>query len=227
MKKHLWLIALIVVAIAAISYTDLGIRPGYWTKTMVKAPIFFLVPILYTKIDGDFHPFTLLKWNKSGIKTGFILGIGIYIIVVGFYLLASKLVDLSGIEASLDGNLGIDESNFLIIGLYVSVVNSFLEEWFFRGFIFRGVQKSSRKFAYVLSSLAFSIYHIAMMDGMFHIGVLALVLLGLFVGGTIFNYLNEKNNTIYASWFCHSFANFAMNTIGVMIFLLGTEKNLV
>ncbi len=217
-KKILYMLCLAILSIGIISYTDLIIRPGYVMKTMVKLPIFLLVPFLFGIIHKEFQPIKLLKPSTKGLKIGFVLGVSIYIIVLGAYLIASKFVDLSPIKTSLEGNLGINKDNFVYIGLYVCIINSFLEEWFFRGFLFLQLKKCSRIFAYTISSAAFAIYHLAIMDGMFHIGLLALVLLGLFVGGCIFNYLNEKNENIYASWFCHSFANFAMNTIGYLIF---------
>jgi hypothetical protein len=34
----------------------------------------------------------------------------------------------------------------------------------------------------------------------------------------IFNILNEKSENIYASWLSHMFANFAINTIGFILF---------
>lgn len=207
-----------MICIAVIAYVDLIIRPSYWVKTMVKAPIFFLVPILYSFGDKTFNPFGILISNIKGLKTSFLLGIGIYTIILTFYFIANAFVDLSEIKVSLENNLGINKSNFWVIGLYVSIINSFLEEWFFRGFIFSEFKKSSRLGAYVISSLSFSVYHIAIMDGMFNVLIFALVLSGLMVGGMIFNYLNEKNANIYASWFCHSFANFSMNTIGFMLF---------
>ena len=47
------------------------------------------------------------------------------------------------------------------------------------------------------------------------------LLAGLFVGGCIFNYLNEKSESIYTSWITHMFANFAINTVGFMLFRIG------
>ena len=217
-KKNIIMGIVIAFCIAIIAYTDMVIKPGYVIKTMVKAPIFFLVPIVYSKLYKSFKPFEILTSNTKGLKSSLILGLCIYAVVVLTYLLADSMMDLSSIKTSLENNLGINKSNFLAIGLYVSICNSFLEEWFFRGFVFGEFRKSSRGLAYLISSLSFSIYHIAIMDGMFNFGMLFLVLVGLFIGGTIFNYLNEKNNNIYASWFCHSFANFAMNTVGFLIF---------
>ena len=64
----------------------------------------------------------------------------------------------------------------------------------------------------------FALYHIAMMIGWFGLPVLLLAILGLFVGGVIFNYFNEKYDNVYTSWLIHMFANFAINTIGFMLF---------
>jgi CAAX amino terminal protease family. len=45
-----------------------------------------------------------------------------------------------------------------------------------------------------------------------------LLIAGLFFAGLVFNWLNEKAETIYASWMVHMFANFAINTIGYILF---------
>ena len=44
------------------------------------------------------------------------------------------------------------------------------------------------------------------------------MMFGLIAGGCIFDYLNEKNGNIYSSWFVHMFANFAINTVGMILF---------
>lgn len=216
---HAWLLcALILLCIATIAYMDLVVRPPYFVKTAVKAPIFFCVPLVYALFCKDFKPFSVLKPQKEGLRMACLLGLAIYVVVLGTYLIANGLVDLSGIRQSLEQNLGIDQQNFIYIGLYVSICNSFLEEWFFRGFVFHRFKTISRGLGYLVSSTAFAIYHIAIMDGMFGWELYLLVLAGLFAGGTIFNYLNERHNSIYPSWFCHFFANFAMNTIGFFLF---------
>ena len=63
-----------------------------------------------------------------------------------------------------------------------------------------------------------AVYHVGMMAGMFHIAFLPLLLLGLIIGGCIFNCLYELNGNIYPSWFVHMFANFAINTVGFILF---------
>ena len=48
--------------------------------------------------------------------------------------------------------------------------------------------------------------------------LLGLLIVGLFAAGLIFNRLNEKTGNIYPSWMVHMFANFAINTVGFMLF---------
>ena len=72
--------------------------------------------------------------------------------------------------SSLSENIGVKSSNFIFVAIYISFANSLLEEFFFRGFAFLKLKEvSSRKFAYIFSALAFSIYHLAMMIGWFDI----------------------------------------------------------
>jgi membrane protease YdiL (CAAX protease family) len=119
----------------------------------------------------------------------------------------------------LTENIGVTGKNFLFVSLYISFVNSLLEEFFFRGFAFLTLQRSvGKKFAYVFSAASFALYHIAMMIGWFSIGLFLLVMAGLFIGGLLLNYLNAKSQTVYPSWLVHMFANFAINTIGFLLF---------
>ena len=130
----------------------------------------------------------------------------------------SPFFDFSQIAGALTNNAGVTKENFLYVSLYISFANSFLEEFFFRGFVFTNLkQHSGRKLAYIFSAAAFSLYHVAMMIGWFSPVLFLLVMVGLVVGGMIFNWLNEKLDTIYCSWLPHMFANFAINTIGFML----------
>ncbi len=71
--------------------------------------------------------------------------------------------------------------------------------------------------AYLFSSLSFAAYHVAIMKGWFNIPIFILAMLGLTVGGYIFDFLNEKFDNIYLSWAVHAFANFGINFIGFML----------
>ena len=192
--------------------------PGYAVKSAIKATLFLLVPLIASRTDRDVQYLQLLRPKKKGMLAAVALGAGIYGVILGGYFLLSPLFDFSQIAGALTENAGVTRENFLYVSLYISFANSFLEEFFFRGFVFTNLKRlSGRSLAYFFSAIAFSLYHVAMMIGWFSPALFLLVMVGLVAGGLIFNLLNEKLDTIYCSWLTHMFANFAINTIGFML----------
>jgi len=195
------------------------IQPGYVAKSIIKLVLFLALPIIYSHLDRDVQIKHLFRAKKSGVIVSLCLGVGIFALIVGGYLLLKNIFDFSAITGVVGNTLGVDKSNFVAVSLYISFANSLLEEFFFRGFAFLSLKRlTGRGFAYVFSSLLFSLYHVAMMIGWFSLPLFLLMLTGLFVGGAIFNYLNEKSECIYTSWLVHMFANFGINTVGFILF---------
>ena len=218
MKK--WRItALVIIACAVMGAVDAYIQPGYAAKSAIKMILFLLIPITYSLFNNEINLKTLIKPDKKGFALAFGLGVGVYAVVLGAYLVFRNVFDFSALTKSLNETTGVNKSNFIWVALYISFVNSFLEEFFFRGFSFITLKKfASRRFTYIFSSLSFALYHVAIMVGWFGVPVILISLVGLFAGGMIFNRFDEKNGNIYLSWLIHMFANFATNTIGFMLF---------
>ncbi len=194
------------------------LRPGYAVKSAIKICIFLLIPFLLTRFDKDLQFKEIFQFRKKGFTTALLLGISLYALILGGYFLLRSVIDFSGIAGNLTQNAGVTRENFLFVSLYISFANSFLEEFFFRGFLFTNLKRcSSRRFTYIFSASAFALYHVAMMIGWFDWWLNLLVIAGLAVGGMIFNLLNEKQDCIYVSWLVHMFANFAINTIGFIL----------
>jgi len=192
--------------------------PGYVVKSAVKLALFLVLPFLCSLCGPGISYKSLFRANKKGVLAALGLGAGLYALIVGGYFLLKDVFDFSNIASSLTESTGIDGDNFLFVALYISFANSLLEEFFFRGFVFTNLKSSSNwLFAYLFSSLLFSLYHTAMMIGWFSLPLFALILTGLAAGGVIFNFLNEKFNTVFVSWIVHMFANFAINTVGFIL----------
>ncbi|HBE14541.1 MAG TPA: CPBP family intramembrane metalloprotease, partial [Clostridiales bacterium] len=135
------------------------------------------------------------------------------------YFLLQDTFDFSGIPTSLTKNVGVTKDNFFFVAIYISIVNSWLEEFFFRGFAFLTLkQYLPRMFAHVVSAFFFAFYHIAIMTGWFSPALFVLTMAALFAGGIFFNYLDEKINHIFPSWIVHLCANLSINTIGLILF---------
>ena len=219
MTRKKSLIGTVIIACIIMGIVDAIIQPAYAVKSIIKIVLFLCLPICYALWDKEINLKALLRPKKEGLLVAIGLGIGIYVFIVGAYLLLRNVFDFSAVTSTLEDTIGVDTGNFIWVALYISFANSLLEEFFFRGFAFLSLKRvASRRFAYCFSALVFALYHIAMMIGWFGIEVILLVLLGLFVGGLIFNFFNEKTGNIYISWLIHMCANFAINTVGFILF---------
>lgn len=218
-KQSFIIISIVVVCCAVMGVVDAVIQPDYWVKSACKLALFLILPASFALMNKDVDIKFLFMPNKKGMKLAFGLCIPLYVLILGAYLLLKDVFDFSQVTGALTGNIGVNKNNFVFVALYISFVNSLLEEFFFRGFGFLTLKKlAGKKTAHIFSALTFALYHIAMMTGWFSIWVFIIALLGLFAGGLIFNCLDEKSDNIYTSWFVHMFANFAINTIGFMLF---------
>lgn len=219
-RKSLYIISSLFVFSLAVTLIDAFVHPGYFTKIPIKILFFLVLPMLFFVINksesGEFK--SLFAFRKKGLLLS-LLGIGVYGVIVGGYFLTRNIFDFSKVTSSLGEGMGITKENFLYVALYISLMNSFLEEFFFRGFGFITLKKYTGKpFAYLFSSCIFAFYHAGMMIPMFEPVLLVLLFSGLIVGGCIFSYLNDKTENIYPSWFVHMSANFAINTVGFILF---------
>lgn len=220
-KKSVYIMASVLVFSILVDLIDAVIKPNYFVKIPIKLLFFLALPMIFFIVNkkefGEFKK--LFVFKKRGIVKSLLLGAAVYAVIMTAYFLLRDVIDFSKVTSSLTESMGITADNFIYVSLYISLMNSFLEEFFFRGYGFITLKKyTSRKFAYVFGSCVFAVYHIGMLIGMFGVGALALLLFGLIAGGCIFNFLNEKNENIYSSWFVHMFANFAINTIGMILF---------
>lgn len=218
LKKQL-IVAIVLTACLCMGLVDALWQPTYFIKSAVKIGLFLLLPALYGLYDRDFRVKSLFTPDKRGFGLALLLGALVYGVVVGAYFLFRGIFDFSAITSSVTDAVGVSRDNFIPVAIYISFANSLLEEFFFRGFAFLTLKKAAgRRFAYLFGASMFAIYHIAMMIGWFALPVVLLALLGLFFGGVIFSYFNERYDNIYLSWLIHMFANFATNTIGFILF---------
>lgn len=220
-KKAAALMILTAVLIGLISLVDGVVQPPYAVKSAIKVALFFVCPLLYTRIDRDLNLKSLFRLDVSGraLREGFLWGAAVFSAILIAYFILGKYFDLSQITDNMTEKMGIDADNFIYVAVYISFANSFLEEFFFRGFAFLKLKNYvSRSVAYCFSASVFALYHVAMMSVAFRLDLLLLALLGLVIGGCLFNYFNEKYGNLYISWLIHMGANFAINIIGCFLF---------
>jgi len=219
-KRRLFIVLFLILAVCLImAWIDAVISPIYPIKSAAKIGLFLIIPIGYSFLDKSISLRSFFLLDRKKFFISIFLGLGIYLFILGAYFIIGPFFDFSNITITLQNNIGVNKTNFIYVALYISFINSLLEEFFFRGFGFLTLKKfTSRKVAYIFSAGVFSLYHIAIMTSWFTPILFILLIFSLFVAGLLFNWLNEKSNNIYTSWMVHLFANLAINTIGFILF---------
>ena len=219
-NKNIIITCIIIFACISMYVIETYIKPEYMLKSIYKIFLFAFIPLIYCRFDKDikFKEYFIVRDKKQIFISAF-LGIGVYLFILAGYYVLKGFIDLDNIALQLENNLNVNKENFVFVALYISFVNSMLEELFFRGFGFLTLNKSSSKlYSYGVSSLAFSIYHVSILANWFNIIIYVVFIAGLFATGLLFNKLNEKHDNIYNSWIVHMCANFSINTIGFIMF---------
>ncbi len=219
-KRSIFMIvSVVLISCGVMAVNDAVISPNYVVKCVLKLALFTTLPLIYFQYSKDSSFRDLFKGSRKSMGVSLLMGIGVYTFIMASYFLLRPYFDLGNVIIYLENGIGVNKDSFIITALYISFINSFLEEWFFRGFAFITLKKiANRKVAYLFSACLFSAYHIAMMTSWSSVTLLLLLVVSLFFSGLLFNYLNEKNGHIYVSWMVHMFANFAINTVGCILF---------
>ena len=186
-------------------------------KSIIKIILFLIIPILITKKRDRQHLKKMLNPKQSNFFKSIFLGICLLILALFSYFILSQYYNFDVIVPILKKS-GINENNFWLVSLHISLINSLLEEFFFRGYAFLLLKKSMKKiYTYIFSSVVFALYHVPIIYNWFNIPILFASIVILVIIGMLLNFLNEKSNNIYNSWMSHMFINFGINIIGLML----------
>lgn len=221
MKKNFILISSIIICIL-LFIVEQYFGVNYYIKTFSKIIMFIIIPVIYYKKIKNItfrKALNINKLSKKDLKIGIILGFLCFIILIISYFIFKNFINFESIITELEDKSKITTSNFILIGLYITLGNSFLEEFFFRGFIFLNLYEIGyKKLAYIFSSILFGIYHIAIFKTWFNVWITILALFGLISIGIIFNYINTKCKNFLNSWIVHILADSAIILIGLKLF---------
>lgn len=208
------IILTVIISCIFMAIVEMVIEPSYFIKSVLKIVLFLILPLVKLCVQKEKVASYFLRLDKKGLVKLLTLGIGVYAVIMAGFFVANMLFDFSALVASLSADQRVSPSNFIWVAVYISFGNSLLEEFLFRflGFI-KLSEYLSKKVSYIFSSCIFAIYHIAMIGSSFPVPLILLSVAGLAIGGAIFNYVDDKNKSIYNSWIIHMFADFAIMTI--------------
>ncbi|MBQ1372540.1 MAG: hypothetical protein IIY70_06360, partial [Oscillospiraceae bacterium] len=136
MKQKIYGGILAVLAILSVFLVEQLLQPSYWVKTALKAAFFGGTIVLYAAISQQSLTETirLRKLTKpKSLLWGMLL---FYAGVLLVFVCCRGQLDLAGIKQSLTQKEKLTRQDCLFVFGYIIVCNAFLEEAFFRGFVF-------------------------------------------------------------------------------------------
>lgn len=213
-KNKSWLMLIVIISCIIMAITETIIEPAYFIKSALKIVFFLVLPLCLLKPQKEKVFADAMVLNKKTVLKLLALGLGVYAVIMVAYLLTKRNFNYPTLVNSLSIDQNVSPSSFIWVAIYISFCNSFLEEFLFRYIGFIKLSKyTTKKVAYMFSSSIFALYHIAMIGSSFPLPLLLISLIGLAIGGGIFDYVDDKNGNIYNSWIIHMFADFAIMTI--------------
>ena len=199
------------------AWVEAGLSPVYPVKSALKIVVFLGCAGLYTLLSGDRMPFRVLR-KAGAVRLAAPLALGVLMLLLVGYALLSPWLDLSAIPENLAAKEGITRETFPLAAAYITLCNSLLEEFFFRGFAFLTLRRAGfKRLAYGFSALAFALYHVSITDGWGSPALIVLMVAGLTAAGLLFNWL-DREGSVLPSWLVHMGANLGTNGVGFILF---------
>ena len=191
---------------------DIELGKAIWLLAKIWLIVLPVVWLLY--VDGG-----KLSWSptsKQGVIAGFVAAISVGAVILGTYLIAKDSVIDPVQVKELMIELGISSpAKFLIFASSMSLLNSLMEEYVWRWFVFSKFKVLfGAKPAIVLSAIFFTIHHVVIVWSLGSLWIVFLGSIGLFAGGVIWAWLYNKYNSIWPGWICHVAADTAIMWVG-------------
>ncbi len=146
-----------------------------------------------------------------GIGSGALIGVSLWCV----YLLMFKGVIDADVLTERVRQFGMYE-HFMLYMMFLSIINSGLEEYYWRWFVFGRLRtKLGAPAAVVLSSLAFATHHFVALHGFLGSAWLAgLFSVGIAVGGAVWACHYHHTGRLWGVWISHCLVDVAVLSIG-------------
>ncbi|MEM7146701.1 MAG: CPBP family intramembrane glutamic endopeptidase [Verrucomicrobiota bacterium] len=102
-------------------------------------------------------------------------------------------------------------NNFLLLALGISLVNSAMEEYYWRWFVYGNLRHVIwLPAAHLLAALAFTAHHLVVTTQFFPLPIALLACAGVFTGGLIWSALYQHQKSILGVWLSHILVDLAI-----------------
>ena len=149
----------------------------------------------------------------AGIGLGLALSLGIYL---AYIVLGPQLIDPARVRASaLQAGIGAP-LRFVLFAGYLILVNSLLEEYVWRWFVFRKCEALLLRggVAVPLSAAFFTLHHVIALKAQFDWRPTILASIGVFLGGVAWSWCYLKYRSVWPGYLSHLIVDVTLLWIG-------------
>ena len=143
----------------------------------------------------------------------------IYFLLLCETAIGQRLVSAVGDKV---GGMGLDSvPKFVALGIFYALIHSFLEEYYWRWFVFRYLKRStSPLIANIISSLGFMAHHVLLLGFFLEWHPLTYVFsFSIAVGGFVWARIYQRTNSLMVPWISHMIVDAGIFALGY--FLIG------
>lgn len=180
---------------------------------LCKVWLLVLPVVWHMRVDKQ--PVTIPRPTRAGMGAAVATGSVIFLAIgAGYFLFGHwidpKRVSANAIEAGLNS-----PAFYILLAVYWCTINSLLEEYVWRWFVFTRCEALMPRWpAVIASGLFFTLHHVIALTAYFDWRITTLASLGVFIGGATWSWIYLKYRNIYASYVSHVFADVVIFAIG-------------
>ena len=185
---------------------------------------FIVPPLVYCRVHGIRIGRDIFRWqhwrNDLGLAIG--IGVGTALLFVGFYAVTGHLlVDKPSIAAKIHEQFGVTAGTVLLIAPFTILINSLIEEFFYRGFAFGLIAPRRPLLGTLLPAAVFTVQHLLFAYHWVGWGTVAIGVVALFGFSLVTQAMYAKADSIVAPWIIHICGDLAMMGIAVELIYRG------
>lgn len=175
----------------------------------------YLLPVVWL-LFVDHEPASWSPPRKGGFAVGAVLGVAIAVFILAVWFLAIRSeIDPEPFRQVARSNSFDTPLKFLLFGGFIIALNSVMEEYVFRWFVFTRCRRLvSTLPAVVLSALIFTAHHVVLLRAYVPWGLTLEASAGVFVGGIAWSWMYHRYGSIWPGCVSHMLVDVAIIVIG-------------
>ncbi|QDV36696.1 CPBP family intramembrane glutamic endopeptidase [Tautonia plasticadhaerens] len=181
-----------------------------------------VLPLVWTRsVEGA--PLDIRGPTRRGVGIGLAAGLALLAVILATYALVRPILD-PGVLLARASSTGFDRPvSFVLVSAYVIFVNSLLEEYVWRWFVYRQVEAilppglgnaARRAMAVLVAAMLFTVHHVIALSAWVGPGAVLLGSVGVFLGALIWSAIYARERSLWPCYFSHILADLAIMIIG-------------